>query len=457
MIFGSKKKRHANWPYRLSFLAMLFTAFMAVAISTLLTQPMSLDPLSRRLGFESTLLSRTFDVVSACWFFALGSCIGSFLNVVAYRLPLGISLTGYSRCPFCYVPIQTRDNVPVLGWIGLRGRCRACRLPIAPRYPIVEAIAGMIFLVVFLSELWLPSLAHYYPDYVGNSATFGRNLPYYRVAVMLAFLTWLFTIALIRFDNSPMPMGMAMLIAVFAVFIMPGILDFMKPFRGEVASMQQIVLGGLTRIGASGLAGLLLALVTQRFLPLRQPKVATTSIEKGSFVTAIERSEFRVESVAASDEREVNNVSGGGDQSEEIADKATSQDKVIELPILESAIEGGNRLGASHTWTLGLVIAGIVLGIFGAFTVVSIIAVLIGITAFVRPKCCRRQSVDPSFWLWLACLIYLVFVGALSRSAYWEMASQYLNTPYAIGVALAVIAIGFSLHRIVRSPASLKL
>lgn len=433
---------------------------MAVAISTLLTQPMSLDPLSRRLGFESTLLSRTFDVVSACWFFALGSCIGSFLNVVAYRLPLGISLTGYSRCPFCYVPIQSRDNVPVLGWIGLRGRCRACRLPIAPRYPIVEAVAGMIFLVVFLSELWLPSLTHYYPDYVGNSATFGRNLPYYRVAVVLAFLTWLFTIALIRFDNSPMPLGMAivgMFIAVVAVFIMPGILDFMKPFRGEVASMQQILLGGLTRIGAGGLAGLLLALVTQRFLPLRQPKFANTSIEKGSLVRAIERSEVRVESVAASDEREVNNVGVEGDRSEGFADKATSQNEVIELPILESAIEGGNRLGASYTWTLGLVITGIVLGIFGAFTVVSIIAVLIGMAAFVRPRCCRQQSVDPSFWLWPVCLIYLVFVGALSRSAYWVMASQYLNTPYAIGVALAVIAIGFSLHRIVRSPASLKL
>jgi len=69
-----------------------------------------------------------------------GAIIGSFLNVVAYRLPRGESLsTPGSHCPSCEAPIKPYDNVPVLGWLWLRGRCRSCRAPISPRYPLVEA------------------------------------------------------------------------------------------------------------------------------------------------------------------------------------------------------------------------------------------------------------------------------------------------------------------------------
>jgi leader peptidase (prepilin peptidase)/N-methyltransferase len=69
-----------------------------------------------------------------------GAIIGSFLNVVAYRLPRGESLSRpASRCPSCETPIKPYDNVPVLGWLWLRGRCRSCGEPISPRYPLVEA------------------------------------------------------------------------------------------------------------------------------------------------------------------------------------------------------------------------------------------------------------------------------------------------------------------------------
>ena len=73
----------------------------------------------------------------------LGAIIGSFLNVVAYRLPRGESLLHpRSRCPQCETPIKPYDNVPVLGWLWLRGRCRACGAPISARYPLVEAVTG---------------------------------------------------------------------------------------------------------------------------------------------------------------------------------------------------------------------------------------------------------------------------------------------------------------------------
>lgn len=77
------------------------------------------------------------------WTTIVGAAIGSFLNVVAYRLPRGLNLSRpRSRCPACGRSIRWHDNVPILGWLMLRGRCRDCGVAIAPRYPIVEAIAG---------------------------------------------------------------------------------------------------------------------------------------------------------------------------------------------------------------------------------------------------------------------------------------------------------------------------
>ena len=83
-----------------------------------------------------------FGVVAAGVF---GLVIGSFLNVVAYRVPAGSSLLGVSRCPHCDTAIKPWHNVPVLGWIVLRGRCASCGERISARYPIVEALTGVAF------------------------------------------------------------------------------------------------------------------------------------------------------------------------------------------------------------------------------------------------------------------------------------------------------------------------
>src|SRR4029079_4574662 len=91
-----------------------------------------------------------------------GAIVGSFLNVVAYRLPRGESLAHPpSACPSCGTPIKPYDNVPVLGWLWLRGRCRACGAPISPRYPIVEAVTGLLWAACVMrvcaeSDVWLP-------------------------------------------------------------------------------------------------------------------------------------------------------------------------------------------------------------------------------------------------------------------------------------------------------------
>lgn len=78
----------------------------------------------------------------------LGLVIGSFLNVVAYRVPAKISLLRESRCPQCDAPVRPWQNVPVVSWIALRGKCARCAAPISARYPIVEAVTGVAFAVV---------------------------------------------------------------------------------------------------------------------------------------------------------------------------------------------------------------------------------------------------------------------------------------------------------------------
>jgi leader peptidase (prepilin peptidase)/N-methyltransferase len=84
-------------------------------------------------------------------FFCFGLIFGSFLNVCIYRLPRGLSVVRpRSACPSCGTPISAFDNIPVLSWLLLRGRCRRCHARITPRYAVVELLCGVLFLLSFL-------------------------------------------------------------------------------------------------------------------------------------------------------------------------------------------------------------------------------------------------------------------------------------------------------------------
>jgi leader peptidase (prepilin peptidase) / N-methyltransferase len=90
------------------------------------------------------------DPVFAVAIFVLGLAFGSFLNVCVYRLPRGISVVKpRSACPKCGQGIALYDNVPVLSWMILRGRCRQCRAPISPRYWMIESLTGGLFLACY--------------------------------------------------------------------------------------------------------------------------------------------------------------------------------------------------------------------------------------------------------------------------------------------------------------------
>ncbi|CRK54993.1 Leader peptidase (Prepilin peptidase) / N-methyltransferase [Alloactinosynnema sp. L-07] len=88
----------------------------------------------------------------------LGLAVGSFLNVVIHRVPAGESVVSPpSRCPNCGKPIRARHNLPVLGWLILKGRCADCAAPISARYPLVEMGTGLVFLAIAVTlapALW---------------------------------------------------------------------------------------------------------------------------------------------------------------------------------------------------------------------------------------------------------------------------------------------------------------
>lgn len=154
--------------------------------------------------FDNTIriIDLLVPAVQALWCFFLGGSIGSFLNVVVYRLPLGLSVVSPpSFCPRCKTPISARDNLPVFGWLLLGGKCRTCREPIAARYPIVEGIAGILLVVLAFAE----------PLSGGATLPLVRGFgapqyPLYGMAVYhFALLTTLLGAALMAIDRSPIP------------------------------------------------------------------------------------------------------------------------------------------------------------------------------------------------------------------------------------------------------------
>ncbi|MFN7769920.1 MAG: prepilin peptidase [Planctomycetaceae bacterium] len=121
------------------------------------------------------------STLSALWFAFLGAAIGSFLNVVAWRLPRHATVVrGGSHCPSCAHPIERRDNIPLWGWFRLRGRCRHCNTAISGRYPVIELITLGLFLLVYFREL------------ISGGANLPLRKPYFNAGVVwiLFYTKW---------------------------------------------------------------------------------------------------------------------------------------------------------------------------------------------------------------------------------------------------------------------------
>lgn len=103
------------------------------------------------------------DLVAFIFVFVFGAVVGSFLNVVIHRVPNDESIVfPNSACPKCGTPIKAYDNIPILSWLILRGKCRACSERISPRYPAVELLTALLFVLVY----WQAGLTPVLPVYL---------------------------------------------------------------------------------------------------------------------------------------------------------------------------------------------------------------------------------------------------------------------------------------------------
>jgi len=156
-----------------------------------------------------------FMIVLGLGAFLLGLVVGSFLNVCIYRMPREESLVyPPSHCPKCYQPIRPEDNIPIVSWFLLRGRCRACGLPISFIYPVVEFLTGVLF-TLFLWRfvaLYMKDA----PDYLTR-----RDLLYYGSFYLahMAFISALFVATVVDFKFLIIPDVISIPGAVIAVIV----------------------------------------------------------------------------------------------------------------------------------------------------------------------------------------------------------------------------------------------
>jgi leader peptidase (prepilin peptidase)/N-methyltransferase len=175
-----------------------------------------------------------------------GALIGSFLNVVVYRLPRRESLVRpASHCCACGVPVRPYDNIPLLSWLLLRGRCRNCSAPISKRYPLVEALTALLCVGAVLAG--------------GGAATIVLNV---------AFILLLVPIALIDVEHRIIPNRLTALGAILALAIGTALDPSGEPQRllaGAIAG-GALLLAALAYPGGMGMGDVKLAGVMGLFL-----------------------------------------------------------------------------------------------------------------------------------------------------------------------------------------------
>ncbi len=171
------------------------------------------------------------EAVAGVFAFLFGACIGSFLNVCIGRWPAGLSVvTPPSRCPVCERPIRAYENVPILGWIALRGKCAGCASPISLQYPLVELLIALV---------WL-----------GAAVLFGPTFLTLRVA---AFVTLMIGIAITDAKHYVIPDGFTIFGLVWIVGT--ALLAVFTNSESAFATPYDAMMGALTGAGAIAIAG----------------------------------------------------------------------------------------------------------------------------------------------------------------------------------------------------------
>lgn len=277
---ASPYDRSLGFRYAILVLACAFLLWMVVApwlewwvgmgIGNILLEP------EDELAALEEVRTRGVLLLLYAWVFTFGATIGSFLNVVIWRMPRGESVAARgSRCPFCCTPIRPSDNVPVLGWWMLGGRCRTCLLPISPRYPLVEGITGLLFLsllhwMVLSGGANLPGFEEA-PSSVGGpimnalEPRLWGQLAYWALLLCL-LLVW----SLIAWDRQRMPLKLLVfgsVIGLIAPLAFPGLYPWAgladvgddPVWGGHITALCTAILGGWSGGAWGWLLGTLLA------------------------------------------------------------------------------------------------------------------------------------------------------------------------------------------------------
>jgi leader peptidase (prepilin peptidase)/N-methyltransferase len=249
------------------------------------------------LHFHDLLVPRSVDCLVFAWLFWIGSAVGSFLNVVAWRMPRGRSINGLSHCPWCANRLAPRDNWPVFGWIALKGRCRNCRLPISPRYPIVELVVGLSLTSLGLAEVY-GSLANLpFPKELKGHWHGPLSMPVVNRETIAFWLFHTFAVAgawafgLIRFDNHRLPKRLVVWVLGAAIIPMLAWPPFMVvPWQVTTPEdwSAQFHLDAVVRILCSLAAAVFIARGLARFIcPSADPKLDPTGPGTGRLMDLI--------------------------------------------------------------------------------------------------------------------------------------------------------------------------
>jgi leader peptidase (prepilin peptidase)/N-methyltransferase len=188
-------------------------------------------------------LSWTHHAMVLAFLFAVGAAVGSFLNVCIYRIPARINLLWPpSRCPGCASAIAARDNVPILGWLALRGRCRSCGRSISARYPLVEALIAVLFAAAY------PAVLASLP---GDLLDSGLELAAARFLLDALLIALVITAAFVAHDTGRVPLRLSvagMLIGLVLGTVLPGARTATQivatPAAGFAIGALGMVLGG---------------------------------------------------------------------------------------------------------------------------------------------------------------------------------------------------------------------
>lgn len=204
--------------------------------------------------------------------FCFGACVGSFINVVIYRLPAGISIISPpSRCPTCGARLTWRENLPILGWLILRGKCRFCEARISPQYMIVELFMAVLFLaIVWLT--YIPASAQPW-ECTWFGPWWHRNgvwtLP--ALAALLVLLASLVAMTIIDARTFTIPIEIPLVATIVAFVAWP--VQALLPTRISAAQPWPIPLPdtwAMTIMPIAGMTGVALSLVLMRRGVFRQ-------------------------------------------------------------------------------------------------------------------------------------------------------------------------------------------